>query len=182
MRWKNPKNKIPLYLNFRYAADPDRPQIALPLRKIDTGTVITRVFKYYGSIASHTPQDIPEAYLVTDHQGHLRDILARHHIICEAISRRNRQVVEIPYVLNRNPQDMKNEEGCPPYSVKARREAYTLNRGDIMVRLQQPAQRLIPLLMELQSSSGLFTYQPHCQLVRLNQDFFIYRIPARSDD
>ena len=124
--------------------------------------------------------DIPETYLVTDHQAFIRDILARHHITCETMNRLNQQVVEIQNVLNRKAQDMDTEKGCLKYSVKQRREEYALNQGDITVRLKQPTRRLIPLLLELRSSSALFTAPPYCQLLKIGQGFFIYRIPVGS--
>jgi hypothetical protein len=182
IRWKNLRDKEPLFLDFSYVADPNQPQIALPLRKIDTGAVIQHVFNYHGAISCHRPRDIPKAYLVTDHQAFIGDILERHHITWETLSGRDRQLFEIQHVLNQRDTGAVPERGCPKYSVKERREEYTPNKGDIMVRLKQPARRLIPLLLGLRSSSGFFTHPPYCQMNKIDQDFFIYSIPAGSPD
>jgi hypothetical protein len=53
---------------------------------------------------------------------------------------------------------------------------------DHIVNLSQPARRLIPLLLELQSSSGLFGSPEYCRLVEMDQDFFIYRFHDSSFD
>ncbi len=175
MKWKNPQDEAPLYLAFSYVADPSQPEITLPLRKIDTGELIKHIFSYRGSVEYHSPFILPIFYVITAQQEIVQDILARHHITLETMNHRSDLVVEIQHVLSRKDEEMDAEKGCPKYSVMESQEKYVLNPENLIVNLSQPARRLIPLLLELRSSSGLFKSKEFCHLVEPGRNYFIYR-------
>ena len=47
----------------------------------------------------------------------------------------------------------------------------------MIIGLDQPARRLIPLLLEPQSLSSVFNFQEYRDLVEEDSDFFVYRVP-----
>lgn len=176
MKWKNPHDEAPLYLVFSYVADPNQPEITLALRKIDTGELIKHIFSYRGSVEYHSPLILPISYVITAQQEIVQETLARHHITLETVNHRSEQVVEIQHVLSRKDEEMDAEKGCPKYSVMESQEKYVLNPENLIVNLSQPARRVIPLLLELRSSSGLFKSKEFCHLVEPGRNYSIYRI------
>jgi hypothetical protein len=180
MSWTNPGAEQPLYLDFGYVADPSRPQITIPLRKSDTGEPLLHTFRYHGSVESRSRLALPDSYIITEHHGLMRDILGRHHIPFETARGRTQYLVEIQRVLGRDDTAMDFQKGCPKFRLEQRREIYGPEPEDILVSLNQPGRRLIPLLLDLESSTGLFTLKPYCQLAKPLQDFFIHRIRAAN--
>jgi hypothetical protein len=173
MRWKNPRDKKPLFLNTRYAADPTRPQITLPLRKIDTGAVTQHTFNYHGSISAEQAVIPPSAYIITSHQEFFQDYLSRHHIIYSCKNRFER-CVRVPY-LKRQAKAERIENGEMVYTIEEHQKNYIIDPNDLFITLNQPLQNLILLLFEPQSSISLFHTIEYRHLAEGQNDFFLYK-------
>jgi hypothetical protein len=176
MKWKNPQNKEPLYLNFSYAADANKPEITLPLRRIDTGEPIQHTFPYHGTVVSDTPLSLPTCYIITTHQNLLRNILARHHVNFRKAEKRGDIVVRIKRIKNRIFETLGNGRRRARYTFKERTADYHLRPGDLVVTMNQPLRKLFPLLLEFRSFSSIFNTGDYRHLVENQKDFFV--LPA----
>ncbi|NIS60506.1 MAG: hypothetical protein GTO13_07370 [Proteobacteria bacterium] len=173
MKWKNPHDEAPLYLAFSYVADPNQPEITLPLRKIDTGELIRNTFRYHGSVESHTPMVLPSSYVITDYQELIREILSRNHIHYQVVEKAAETFVKIKRIKDRKVEVMSTGQHQAHYSVIERTAKYLVPPGDLVVNLNQPARRLIALLLEIESFSSIFNADEYLPLVEKGNDFFI---------
>jgi len=173
-RWKNRREKKHVFLNTRFAVDPARPQISLPLRKIDTGALTQYTFNYHGSIAAEQALIPPSAYIITSHQEFFKDYFNRHHI-SYSWKNRSERCVHVPYLIKRptKPDDIKN--GDMVYGTEAYQKNYIIDPSDLFITLDQPLQNLIPLLFEPRSSSSLFHTSEYGHLAKGQNGFFMYK-------
>ena len=173
LRWKQPKDEEPVYLSFRYVADPKKPEITLPLQRIDTGNVIKNTFQYRGSVESGTPLTLPTSYIINAHQDLIQDILARHHVKYTMVARPGGAVVSVKRIEDRKFKESKTVERWLNYSFKERKAKYLPQAGDLVIDLKQPARRLIPLLLEFRSVGSIFNVDDYAHLVEEQKDFFV---------
>lgn len=175
MKWKDPNNKAPLYLASRYVTDPSNPKMTLPLRKIDTGVSIKHAFRYDGAVETRFPlRTLPAAYIVTSHQNLIQKILARHHVRYTRAKKSSNFVAYVKCIKRRIFEKINVRQGQTRYVFKERKMDYQLRRGDLVVDLNQPAKRLIPLFLELQSANSIFNNDRYTNLVKDQKDFFVY--------
>jgi len=177
MRWTRSEDEEPLYLFYAYGADRNRPQITLPLRKRETGELLKHTFEYRSAVERHSPLRVPAYYIVTEHQDLIKDLLDRHLIAYETAEQPVGVVVQIQYNMSRQGRTLGPQAGCNNHMVRERVERYTTKRGDLIIGLDQPARRLIPLLLEPQSLSSIFNSQEYRHIVQAGSDFFVYRVP-----
>jgi hypothetical protein len=180
MRWIRGEDEELLYLFYAYVADRNRPQITLPLRKRETGDLVNHAFEYRGTVEYHSPLRVPAYYIVTQHQDLIRDFLDRHRIAYGTAEQPVEVVVQIQFTLPRQGRTNGPQEGYNNHVVRERVERYTIKRGDLIVGLDQPARRLIPLLLEAESLSSMFNSQEYGYMVQADNDFFVYRVPCPS--
>ncbi len=174
MRWKTPKNEEPLYLASSYVADTNNTQITLPLRRIGTGSLIKHSFRYNGAVAADSPLSLPSSYIITSHQNLIADILSRHHVIYRRSKNIDSIFVKIRRIENHIFENARTGWQPGRYSFDERKVDYLLRPGDLVVDLNQSARRLIPLLLEFQSSSSIFNTDDYHHLVEKQKDFFIF--------
>lgn len=176
IEWKHPPGKDQVYLSCSYVAGLENPKITLPLRERETGEKVNHVFRYHGAVACHAPLSPPASYIVSNHQELIRDLLDRHHIEYEVAERSADLLVEIQNIMY--PQGTLTCAAQPHsnYSIRERTEKHTLHKGDLLISLDQPCRRLIPLLLEPRSSSSIFNSDEYHHLTKGNIDFFIYRV------
>jgi hypothetical protein len=178
--WKHPRNAATLYLSVAYTTDPDRPLISLPLRRLDTGEPIQHTFNYYGMVQSRSPLILPRAYVIRAYQKLFAELLDQHHI---AYSTPDSSIpasgemrpVELPPAAavcgDSGGTVLTETEDSPTYSYQA---------GDLLVSLDQPARKLIPLLLEPRSSSSIFNAPEYCRLLLNIGNFLILKTQVFS--
>jgi hypothetical protein len=165
-----------LHLAVAYARDPRQSQITLPLHRRDTGELVRWTFDYHLRIVANEPLSEPLAYLVTDHQIHIAELLDRHGIPYTWIKQPSqrygtRQLIESVHLvpqLNRTPR--------VKVRVSERTQAIQLAPGDLQVDLDSSAARLVPLLLDPRSSSSVFQTPAFSELLVEGADFFIVRV------
>lgn len=173
--WKKPENEEMLYFAFTYVPDTMKEEITLPLRKLDTGQPVECTFPYFGAIAGDAPLMLPESYIITTHQKALAGFLTRHQIAYQIVDRPVEINVGIQRVLKISPAADFSDKGRIEYQTLERTVQYTLRPGDMIVFRDQPARRLIPLLLEIQSGASIFATPEYAPLVKTGEDFFIFR-------
>ncbi len=176
MRWKNDEEQELLYLSCAYVSDQSQPTITLPLRRLESGERIRQLFDYHRAVNCHRPLTLPAAYVIAAHHKTMRDFLDRHRIEYEVSRQPSDLFVEIQHIDHRK-DALSDERGKDAgYVFSKRTETYSLREGDLVIHVGQPARRLIPLLLELESMSSIFRSKAYSQLVKEHEDFFIYRV------
>jgi len=176
--WQNPKSGERVYLVATYAPDPGRATISLPLRRIADGEIEQRTFPYWGRVVPSRALELPSAYAIAAHQEMIRPVLERQHIRFRILREPRKCQATVQEV------SMREDAGSPPRRTSARinlRDRDALMRlpaGTLWIPLQQPARRLIPLLLEPGSNSSLFERGKFADLVEPGKDFFVLRIPG----
>jgi hypothetical protein len=160
----------------RWAANPAEPEITVPLRRIDDGTLEQRVFARHDVIEGLQPLALPRAYAVTAHQEALRRVLDRHHVAYAILSSPVSVDATVARVGARVPVPGRHGWGYADYELVERRETVTFPAGTLWIDLDQPLRRLIPLLLEPRSNSGIFQDPQYAKLIEVGEDFFIASI------
>ncbi len=174
--WEKPKVGERVYLVARYAPDPGRKTISLPLQRISDGQLEQRTFPYLGRVVPSRPIELPSAYAITAHQDAIRPVLERQHIRFRVL----REPRECPATVQKI--SMRPIAGPPPHRTSARIDTVDRNasvrlpRGTLWIPLRQAARRLIPLLLEPASNSSLYERRDYAGLVEPGKDFFVLRI------
>jgi len=176
MSWKNQSQQEPLYLHYAYVSDQSQPKITLPLRKLETGELVKQTFEYHGNVVCHKPLTLPTAYVIAAHHEIMKDFFDRHHIEYQIGDQPVDVSVEILHVVSGNRAINGARGGRDSLTLTKRAATYTLRQGDLIVSLAQPARRLIPLFLELESVSSMFRTESYAHLVKEHHDFFVYRV------
>jgi len=175
-RWQNHQTEEPLFLIAAYIADPKQPCIALPLKKLETGERVKRSFRYHGRVACRSALTLPVAYIVTAHQKAIQDVLDRHHVKYEMVDEAAELSVEIQPPMGRQDTMTRPGHGGNDDVARNRLEKYAPRQGDLMINLDQPSRRLIPLLLEPESSTSIFKSEAYAHLVDGRRGSFVHRV------
>ena len=176
MSWKNQSQEEPVYLRYAYVSDQGQPKITLPLRKLETGELVEQAFEYHGTVDCYKPLTLPTAYVIAAHHEIMKDFFDRHHIEYRIGDQPMGVSVEILHVVSENRAISGACVGCDRLTLTKRAGTFTLRQGDLIVSLAQPARRLIPLFLELESVSSMFRSESYSHLVKEHHDFFVYRV------
>ncbi|HEX2485873.1 MAG TPA: M14 family metallopeptidase [Myxococcota bacterium] len=155
--WRRP---APVTLRVAWAPDPARPQIEIPLRRVDTGALVPRRFAYRGRIELGDRIELPAAYVLPRAGAALRALLAAHGIALEPVSATldARVVVQRVSAVERIPRSIGGVEVAADVALETEESIETrrIGVGAVRVPLGQPAARLAALLLEPRSSTGIF--------------------------
>ena len=75
-----------VYLETEYVLDEDNPTIKIPLRHIDTGKLEEITYPNATKITAGLPLQLPNAYVVTENQQLIKELLDNHHIAYTEVS------------------------------------------------------------------------------------------------
>jgi hypothetical protein len=168
-----------VWLGARFVPDPREPRIVLPLRRRSDGSLEERSFEYHGEIATDDPLPLPEAYVVTEHQARVAELLERHAIpyrraLLPARVRAVRQRIE---GLETGAGGF--GAGSVQVTASERTGTATVAPGDLRIDLDAaPDPRLVALLLEPRSATGIFRTPAFADLLEEGRDFFVLRIEA----
>jgi hypothetical protein len=171
LSWKHPRNEAPLYLSVTYTTDPERPMISLPLRRLDTGEPVQHTFTYHGMVQSRTPIALPHAYVIRANQKRLAELLDRHHISYSTPVSSSPELGEMRPVELPQPGAVCGDSEGTVLTESGPDQKQSLQPDDLVVSLEQPARRLIPLLLEPRSSSSIFNSPKYCRLLQKSGNF-----------
>lgn len=179
-RWRAPPDEESLSLFSMYAPDPTRPNITVRLRRADTGEAEEMTFAYHGDIATAHRLRIPQAYVVTAHQDELRAWLDRQRIAYEVMAAPRAAAVTVQHIQSRTVVTERHGWSYAQYAIEERRADVQVEPGALWIPLDQPARRLIPLLLEPRSNSSIFEDPAYAKLIAVGGDFFIQRAEAEN--
>jgi Zinc carboxypeptidase len=170
------RSESPIYLVASYGPDPSQPEVQIRLRRADTGEVVERTFRYEGQIQQGLPLVPPSAYVVTRHQTSMRRLLDRHHIAYEVRGAPAEASLVVQRIVAGAPVSGRHGWGYTRYAVEERAETIPVPAGSLWIPLDQPAGRLVPLLLDPRSNSSVFQEPAYASLVEVGRDFFVARV------
>ena len=174
-QWKD-KNKKLLFLFFGYGPEPNQPNITIPLKKIETNELVSHSFRYYSKVIRGVPFIPPAGYIVTSHYSIMKEFLDRHHIAYQEAALSFLVPVIRQKVVGRKTVIRGKGQDTSEYTIRERNGEYLLHKGDLIIPLNQPAQKRISLFLEPKSLSCIFNSSEYSRLVEDTTDFFIYRV------
>lgn len=158
----------PLVLGADYVAAAEGAVHRIPLRRIDSGEVVTLSFPDHRRMAPHPPVPAPRAYVVARHVPIVRDLLLRHGLSFEMLARAGESTIE-QRVVERVSLD------APPELAAAGAARLELPAGALRIPLDQPFGRVVPLLLEPGSTSSAFAHPAYRRLLVPGEPLFVHR-------
>lgn len=174
--WRRASGMSRVFLSTTYQPQPERETISIPLRRIEDDQLETRRFPYRGRIVNGDELALPAAYALTSHHERIAAALERQHIESSVLRSPRRCRATVQRIQSREAVRPRYGHGTFRTTVEERETVVELPAGTRWIALFQPAQRLIPLLLEPRSSSSLFDHVDFSSLVIPGNDFFVLRI------
>jgi hypothetical protein len=160
------RRRSPVALGAAWTVDPARPEIVIPLRRAETGALVPWRFAYRGRIAREDPLALPGAYLVPGASASLRALLAAHGVALELAPSPSaaRVVAQRVSAVERLPRFIGDEQVAAELALATREslELRDVPAGALRISLGQPAARLVALLLEPRSTTGIFRSATSC--------------------
>lgn len=127
----------------------------------------------------------PYAYLFSGELQKLIDLLVKHRIRMARLQDETRLAIEV-YAIRHVTPAVDEEKPALTVDANRRREERTLPRGSIVVRLDQPAANLIPLLLEPESTWNVATVRSgrkyrFAEFLQEGMEYPIYRLPEPAE-
>jgi len=179
---RNQPGSSEIYLTAEYVVDPQQPDIIIPLRRRDNGKLIQKKFEYRSQIKGDEALVFPHAYLVTKHQKQIGELLDRHGIEYVTVKQPAERTGVIQKIesIKRIP---KRKSGFKlQVSVSERVGKTESKTGDLLITLDHLRDRLVPLLFDPRSSTGIFQAPDFGEFLAEGDDFFIVRFNPPQDE
>ena len=179
--WRGPEADGSLVLKSEYAPDSEQEKIEIPLIEMASGKRVKRTFDYHGKVKTIEKLQPPPAYLIKDHQEQIAALLQRHGVAVERLTvaatfpGTRREITHLnvtPPLPERHRFNIELELDAKAVEVHAK-------PGDLLVSLNQPQGRLVPLLLEPMSSTSIYQEPGYARMLN-KTPFFI--VPLRKPD
>jgi hypothetical protein len=145
------------FVRMDYFPDPARPSIAFPVFNLAEWKAETREWKNFAPLVKIKKSvRLPRAYVIPAAETALIELLQRHQMRLFRLTASAEATVERYQVLHVAAR-IEEETSKPELDLEKTSERTVLQAGDVVVFLNQPARRLIPLLLEPESSWGILT-------------------------
>ncbi len=145
------------YVRMDYFPDPARPSIAFPVFDLVKWQAEIREWKHFEPLVKIKKSvRLPQAYVIPAAAAPLLELLKRHQLRLWRLTAPAAVMLEkyrILHVASR----LEEERVMPELDLEKHSEKTALAAGDVVIFLNQSARRLIPLLLEPESSWGILT-------------------------
>jgi hypothetical protein len=148
-----------VHLRLAQLPNPRQQEIVVPLRRLADGAPEALRFELRDVVEGQKPLRLPRAYAITAHQESMRPVLDRHRIAYQVLTRPLRAITR-------------------PLGQNSSGQILTVQPGALWIDLRQPARRLIPLLIDPESHSGIFRQAAFAVLLARASKAFVLRIDA----
>jgi len=162
-----------VYLYTAYERNETQPRISLQMRRRDTGMAEQWWFDDHRAVATAHKLDLPQAYVVTAHEQAIAEILTRHHLSYQKITKQRNLAVHAQKVTAQDKPLQPGEQA----TMHAYPDELSLQPGDLWIEVRQPDGLLLPLLLDPRSTSSIFAYPPFNADLQRAGEFFVYRVP-----
>jgi hypothetical protein len=145
------------FVRMDYFPDPERPAIAFPVFNLHEWRAETREWKNFEPLVKVKKSvRVPLAYVIPGNETRLIDLLRRHQVRLLRLAAPAAARVESYRVLHAAAR-LEEESVKPEFDLETVSGTVTLAKGDVLAFLPQRARRLLPLLLEPESSWGIMT-------------------------
>ena len=145
------------YVRMDYFPDPTRPSIAFPVFDLVKWQAEVRDWKRFEPLVKIKKSvRLPQAYIIPAAETALIELLKRHQLRLWRLTAPATPMLE-KYLILHVASRIEEERPMPELDLEKIIEKTALAAGDMVVFLNQPARRLIPLLLEPESSWGILT-------------------------
>ena len=111
---------------------------------------------FHSQVKVRKSVDKPVAYVIPPEESELIDLMKRHKIKMKKLSENSEIELEI-YQIRHVTEFVEEDMTIPYLDLIVMQEQIELRKGTILLYLNQPAGNLIPLLLEPQSTIGIFS-------------------------
>jgi len=140
-----------------YGPDPERPTLAMPVFNVFEWRDEVRDFGNFEPLVRvKRSVAIPAAYVIPARERQLLSLLRRHQVERHALTGDLRLTVSSYRILHLA-ERQEEEQTKPAVDLEAVMEQVAFQRDDVVVFTRQPAARLLPLLLEPESTWGICT-------------------------
>ncbi|NOY73854.1 MAG: hypothetical protein GXP14_16060 [Gammaproteobacteria bacterium] len=165
-----------IYLTEEYVGDPQQPTIHIPLRQRNTGKLINKRFEYRPRVVAGEPLTIPAGYLIKKHQQRIATLLDFHGVDYTWVKKASTVMGKISRIESLNPEVTAKGSRSLKISVTDRIQKIEQNPGDLRIDLDLPSERIVPLILDPRSASGIFQRSHFGELLREGEDFFVVQL------
>lgn len=145
------------FVRMDYFPDPQRPAIAFPVFNLNEWRAESREWKNFEPLVKVKKSvPLPQGYVIPGTAAALVDLLRRHQVRMFRLTAPAEATVEQYHILHVAAR-VEEESAKPEFDLEKRSERAALQQGDVVIFLGQRARRLLPLLLEPESSWGILT-------------------------
>ena len=145
------------FVRMDYFPDPARPSVAFPVFNLQEWRAETREWKNFEPLVKVKKSvRLPLAYVIPGGESRLVALLRRHQVRLQRLAAPAQARVEAYRVLHAAAR-LEEESVKPEFDLETVSGTVTLAEGDVLAFLPQRARRLLPLLLEPESSWGIMT-------------------------
>jgi hypothetical protein len=145
------------FVRMDYFPDPARPSVAFPVFDLVEWKAEVREWTNFEPLVRVKKSvSLPQAYIIPAAETALIELLKRHQMQLWKLAAPAEIVLEKYRILHVAAR-IEEDRSLPEYDLERISEKTALASGTVVVYLTQPARRLIPLLLEPESSWGILT-------------------------
>lgn len=145
------------FVRMDYFPDPARPAVTFPVFNLQEWRAETQEWKNFEPLVKIKKSvRLPLAYVIPGGETRLVDLLRRHQVRLQRLAAPAQARVEAYRVLHAAAR-LEEESVKPEFDLETVSGTVTLSKGDVLAFLPQRARRLLPLLLEPESSWGIMT-------------------------
>lgn len=153
-----PKENSLSHIRQDYFPDPDRKELTLPIFDLYSWHHIEKPLKNYEPLVKVIQSvQIPYAYIFSSQQERLIKLFEKHQIEMSRLIEDTEIEVETYLIRNVTPA-IEEDKSTVNVDVVVKTTKMKLEKGSAVIRLNQPAANLIPLLLEPQSTWSIAKY------------------------
>jgi hypothetical protein len=151
-------------------------ELRIPVRMLKTERDTTWLVKpYFGEVKPQKSTVIPENYFIERKDSAIVELLRRHHINVEEMTRETELSVSA-FFTDSVAQASIEEETQPLVSVSCRQMKKTFKPGDFMISTRQLQSLLTAIILEPESMWGLTKYEQFAYLLK-RHEYPVFRFP-----
>ncbi|MBM7457308.1 hypothetical protein HNR62_003220 [Oceanisphaera litoralis] len=147
-----------LWMGVSFGANREQPEITLPLVRFADGHKVLRRFRNRDAIVTRKPVSLAAAYAVTRERERMARWLTSHHIAFETVTEPRELMADRLEItaVRMQPEARPGVRGKMLAEVMVTRSAVTLQRGDLLVPMDQRLAPLAALMLDPRSANALY--------------------------
>jgi hypothetical protein len=162
-------------LDPRYDSDPGKSSLSLPMRRRESGELISKKFAYHSRIKAGPHMMEPATLYVTEHQDRIAELLSRHDVAFSRVEQSHKQRCWRQRVARINHTATPSGFTTTSFEVSEEQVDATVEPGTLRIDPDETGYPLVALMLDLRSSSSIFRSPSFEPLVKKGAPFFVLR-------